>query len=306
MKRNAIPNDFIGAVKASLRGEEGISYPLAILLDKIRPFFGRRPNKAEKSHLRHLISQAKRDFIKTDMIDMKGILFPRLDPKDEDLLFGTIMWESLYPYLYANDTFDEDTWLHIDHLIYGLTNNTVGVSVQPGDIVIDAGAWIGDFSAYASIKGATTYAFEPTPETFAILTKTAELNANIVPINQGLGDKRDSIALNIDRGGSGGNTFYDDETKDLVGGCEIRVTTVDDFVKDNDIHRVDFIKSDIEGFERHMLAGAKSTLREYAPKLAISTYHLPDDPEVLEQIIVEANPKYRIVHKRDILFADAR
>jgi hypothetical protein len=60
---------------------------------------------------------------------------------------------------------------------------------------------------------------------------------------------------------------------------------------------------DIKGAERDMLRGATNVLKTFAPKLAICTYHLPDDPEVLEQIIKEANPKYKVVHIRKKLFA---
>lgn len=84
---------------------------------------------------------------------------------------------------------------------------------------------------------------------------------------------------------------------------KLMVTTVDDFVKENKLEKVDFIKSDIEGFERNMLTGAKNTLKNFSPKLTISTYHLPDDPEVLEKIILDANPDYRIVHMPEVLFA---
>jgi hypothetical protein len=74
-------------------------------------------------------------------------------------------------------------------------------------------------------------------------------------------------------------------------------------VEENNISRIDFIKSDIEGAERDMLRGATKVLQKFAPKLAICTYHLPDDPQVLEQIIKEANPDYRVVHISKKLFA---
>jgi hypothetical protein len=43
-----------------------------------------------------------------------------------------------------------------------------------------------------------------------------------------------------------------------------------------------------------MLKGAKKILKKHAPKLAICTYHLPDDPEVLRRLILDANPAYKI------------
>ena len=79
--------------------------------------------------------------------------------------------------------------------------------------------------------------------------------------------------------------------------------TLDAFVERNNIEHVDFIKADIEGAERNMLRGATRILKEFAPKLSICTYHLPDDPQVLREIILNANPKYRIVEKIKKMYA---
>jgi hypothetical protein len=84
---------------------------------------------------------------------------------------------------------------------------------------------------------------------------------------------------------------------------KVSITTIDKFVEENKLERVDFIKSDIEGAERDMLRGASNVLKTFAPKLAICTYHLPDDPDVLEKIIKDANPAYTVVHLRHKLFA---
>jgi hypothetical protein len=90
----------------------------------------------------------------------------------------------------------------------------------------------------------------------------------------------------------------------LVGDIKekVSVITLDKFVEENPLEHVDFIKADIEGFEREMLKGATNVLKKFAPKLAICTYHLSDDPG-LEKIIKEANPNYTVVHIRYKLFA---
>jgi hypothetical protein len=84
---------------------------------------------------------------------------------------------------------------------------------------------------------------------------------------------------------------------------EIAITTLDKFVEEQNLKRIDFIKSDIEGAERDMLLGARGVLKEFAPKLALCTYHLPDDPQVMESLILEGNPRYRVKHISKKLFA---
>ena len=44
---------------------------------------------------------------------------------------------------------------------------------------------------------------------------------------------------------------------------------------------------------RHALAGARETLARWSPRLALCTYHLPDDPEVIRREVFSANPGYR-------------
>ena len=113
----------------------------------------------------------------------------------------------------------------------------------------------------------------------------------IIPVQKALGDKCEEIELFLDNSGGGSNRLHSthkstNERRAIESHALplVKVSTIDQFVSENQIRKVDFIKADIEGAERYMLTGATDTLRRFAPKLAICTYHLKDDPQVLEDI----------------------
>ncbi len=174
--------------------------------------------------------------------------------------------------------------------------------LKNGDVVLDLGANVGYFSVLAASKGCISYAFEPTPDQIPVIKRHSELNGGRIYAEQ--------FAVSNQ---SGEATFYFD--KDFMAanslivrgnqGSSITVKqiTVDDFVKQEKLERVDFIKADIEGAERLMLEGATETLKKFAPKLSLCTYHLPDDKEVLTDLILKANPNYKIEYKWEKLYA---
>lgn len=174
------------------------------------------------------------------------------------------------------------------------------VQLKEGDIVFDCGANIGIFSAVAAWKGASVYAFEPLQECFLQLQKQADIcsNGRIFPVNYALSNHCGQETIFFSEAGMTEASLFGIGEKQSV-----EVITIDEYVRQNGIKHVDFIKADIEGAERDMLSGAKETLRKFAPKLAICTYHRPDDKEVLSKIIMEANPDYHIEYKWKKLYA---
>lgn len=176
------------------------------------------------------------------------------------------------------------------------------VFVKKGDVVIDAGAHIGTFSALCASLGATVYAFEPVSITVKkYLSKVAELypNIHIVPI--ALSDKEGDVEIKILEEKLGSSSIV----LNREGSIKEKVPTIslDEWVKRNNISKIDFIKADIEGAERLMLKGAVNVLKNFAPKLSICTYHLKDDKEVLTKLILQANPDYNIKYSSHKLYA---
>lgn len=181
------------------------------------------------------------------------------------------------------------------------------VYIKNGDVVFDCGANIGMFSAVASRYGGNVYAFEAIPDIIEnLLSKTAALNANIKIENFAVWDKEEmmnfSIVLDM-ISASRCDQLLDDAQLQNRKQITVPAITLDAFVERNGIERVDFIKADIEGAERNMLRGATRILRDFAPKLSLCTYHLPDDPQVMREIILAANPNYVIVEKFKKMYA---
>jgi FkbM family methyltransferase len=169
------------------------------------------------------------------------------------------------------------------------------VRVEKRDAVIDAGAFIGDWSSVAAAMGGNVYAFEPSPASIPLLTRCAELN-DFKVITMGLGDRTCNKMIDTTKTPIA-------ETVNEDKGVPCKMITLDEFADKNKIH-IDFIKADIEGYERYLLEGASKVLKEDHPKLALRTYHNNgDDSYVLPKIIHTLNPDYKIINRRKILYA---
>jgi FkbM family methyltransferase len=259
------------------------------------------------------VSQFKNDWLKLtgsgeSYFDIKGAKLADIsdDPERIHTLVTGIFEDVFLIPVFFNDCYDKSVVnivdRHMDEGPYGYVDGAFDVTVKKGDLVIDAGAWIGDFSAYAASKGAVAYAFEPVAKTFQVLCKTAKLNdGKIYPVQKGLACCEGEAIISATEGSASSSSIAASATSSASE--KIDVTTLDKFVEENRLERVDFIKADIEGVERDMLRGATNVLKTFAPKLAICTYHLLDDPETLEKIIVAANPRYKVVHLRHKLLA---
>jgi hypothetical protein len=56
-------------------------------------------------------------------------------------------------------------------------------------------------------------------------------------------------------------------------GCaNVFMKTLDSFIEEEKIHRVDFIRMDVEGFEYRIIKGMKATLQRFSPKLFIEIH----------------------------------
>jgi len=144
--------------------------------------------------------------------------------------------------------------------------------IRPGMKAIDVGANIGITSvtiARSIGKDGKLYSFEPVREYFRILQQNLSSNGidNVEALPVALSDR------------IGETEFYLKElSSGIVFGKEAKKTrvstvTIDSFVQQHEVERVDLINMDCEGSELLVLRGAKETLRQNKVKIFCEVHH---------------------------------
>lgn len=160
--------------------------------------------------------------------------------------------------------------------------------VHKGDIVIDCGAAMGEFTRTALDSGASVVvAVEPAPAKEPCLRRNFEHEiaaGRVIVYPKGVWDKEESL------------TLYDDSVveKRQETGIVVSLTTIDKLVAELNLPRVDFIKMDIEGAEKQALTGGRKTIEKYHPRMSIATEHLRDDPVAIPQLIHSIASSYKV------------
>jgi FkbM family methyltransferase len=164
---------------------------------------------------------------------------------------------------------------------YELNNiNFINNYISPGMKVIDIGAHIGLLSVVIARKTGSNgkvYSFEPTPSTHALLKQTIAINgleAVIQPQTQAVADKKGvthfyvtDIAAHNSNSLANNKRNYGNEHS-----IEVPLISVDEFVQEQAIDKIDFIKIDAEGAEFSVLKGLVQTIDRYKPKMILALH----------------------------------
>jgi FkbM family methyltransferase len=139
--------------------------------------------------------------------------------------------------------------------------------VRPGDVALDIGAHVGQFTILmGSLVGSTgrVLAFEPAPENFTELSANVALNgfASVVePVRSALSDRPGEAEFYSD-GDTGGTEFsmFAERHGQSRTAFRVSCSTVDQVLDERGLARVQFMKIDTEGAELLVLRGAEQTL----------------------------------------------
>ena len=150
------------------------------------------------------------------------------------------------------------------------------VCAKPGGIALDIGACYGDTALYFADKvgiNGRVYSFEFVESNIKRFQENISRNEKVRsqielvrnPVWSKAGDK-----MHYKDSGPGTKVSFD-HSSELDSVTE--TLSLDKFVDEKNIERVDFIKMDIEGAELDALIGATNLLKNYKPDLAICVYH---------------------------------
>lgn len=141
--------------------------------------------------------------------------------------------------------------------------------VRENDVVLDVGANIGTFTAYAALKGASKiYAFEPEEKNFECLKHNVPPWAKLFPM--GIAPEHGEYTFFVDKN-PGGHSFIDGWSTRTGEKRKIQCMSIPSFFKQEKIERIDFMKMDVEGAEMDIF---ESLSLEYFRKIGIIIFEL--------------------------------
>lgn len=132
-------------------------------------------------------------------------------------------------------------------------------SLKPGDTFVDVGANVGYYTIVASrIVGETgrVYAFEPDPESFAILEANVRLNGldNVILEQKAVSNGPGTLELFLAEANRGDHRLYQPKHGPARESVVVEAVSLDDYFANRE-EKVDFIKIDTQGAEGVIFEG---------------------------------------------------
>lgn len=163
------------------------------------------------------------------------------------------------------------------------------------EIIVDFGAHIGMTAIYFALKypGAKIYSVEASPENFELLKANTASFKNITCIHAAAHFEDGTVNF--------GTQELSYNQKVSESGTPVQASSVETFMKNNHLQRIDLLKIDIEGAEAELLSKNNSWLQNI--ENMIIEIHSPYDSKKLSRDLETFRLKVKQI-EGDVLFAD--
>jgi len=145
--------------------------------------------------------------------------------------------------------------------------------LEPSDTFVDVGAHVGAFSLPIArhLKNGRVFAFEPAPDTAALLQRNADTNGlrTLTVVKTALGAGEGVVDLRE----SPDWMSQDLAVRSLHGTgtlvARVPLTRFDSWACESQITRIDAVKIDVEGNELDVLSGMANSIEQHRPRLIV-------------------------------------
>jgi FkbM family methyltransferase len=169
------------------------------------------------------------------------------------------------------------------------------------DVTLDVGAYVGFFTLLAAHanKNGTVYAFEPLPKIYRRLQKNIGLNrlSNVECLCAAVGQSEGTAEFfHVETGlpTSSSLSFEFMRTTGHLRSTTVPVITLDRFIKDKGLRRVDLVKIDTESTEPQVLCGMIEAIKRDQPLIVCEVLKERGSEQLLEEILGPLG--YRFYH----------
>lgn len=156
------------------------------------------------------------------------------------------------------------------------TFKAIDAFIETDDTAMDIGAWAGPISFYLAHKCQNVYAIEPDPAIFPDLEKNIQLNPKlkIKAFPFAIADQSTTLNLHARKAYGQSSSSLLSRSKDSLSSSRIESKSLIDFLDQNNIQKVDFIKIDTEGGEFIFLKQWNQALQKLNHPTLLISFHL--------------------------------
>jgi FkbM family methyltransferase len=154
--------------------------------------------------------------------------------------------------------------------------------IKPDDTILDVGGHIGLNAvvfAQLAAKG-QVYVFEPAPNTLEIIKDTIRINKmedRIFVCPDAVSDHEGSTSFYMTDSpiADNSNSLINHQLGRKLKKIDVNLVTIDAFIAEKKLSKVDFIKIDAEGAELDVLKGSQDCMATFKPKIGLGIHPIP-------------------------------